>query len=231
MILFRKRLCGPAPAWVLGLGATALCLGPLSTSADGAATGAPGPGTPGGADAASPAAADAGVRRSPTEGLSREYVNACQRGNAQYASHDFGSAIATYRAAISRAPHASLGYYLLGEAQLAAGSLADAEASWGLALSESARDPSMHARTLFVLADLKERQKMWDEARAAWQAYRDWLTRFPAAGGFPSSAQARSEAIERMTQQESAYAVVRQRIQETAEGGVFSTVPGEPVTP
>lgn len=257
VIVFRMPLSWFAPACAFGLGVAALCSVRGSMAADGAQTGAAGAGTPAGAvsaaagpaasidagrgaagpagrgaTAAGPTAAvDAGAGRPLTEGLGRAYLQACERGNAQYASRDFASAVASYRAAISQAPHASLGYYWLGEAQLASGDFADAEASWRRALSESERDPAMHARILFVMADLKERQKLWDEAKIAWQAYRDWLTQFPAAGGFATSAEARREAIERMLLQERAAAVVRRRIQETADGGVFSSVPGEPVSP
>lgn len=233
MRVFRNLFSCLAPASLFGLGAVALFSVRPSSAADGAAT-AGASAAPAGAVANAPSpvvAIDGGAARPLTAGLGRGYVNACQRGNAQYASRDFPSAIASYQAAISQEPHAPLGYYLLGEAQLAAGSLGDAEASWRRALSESNRDPAMHARTLFVLADLKERQKVWDEAKAAWQAYRDWLTQYPAAGGFASSAEARRDAIDRMTEQERTSAIVRQRIQETADGGVFTSVPGEPVTP
>jgi len=124
-----------------------------------------------------------------------------------------------------------LGYYLLGEAELAAGNLADAEASWRRAAAESDGDPSMHARALFVLADLMEREKRWDAAKAAWQAYLDAIPQPPAAGSFAGSARSRLEALERMTRQDRAYDTVRRRIRETSDGGVFSSVSGGPATP
>ncbi|HXX65761.1 MAG TPA: tetratricopeptide repeat protein [Polyangiaceae bacterium] len=160
----------------------------------------------------------------------RAYTDACDRGNARFASRDFDAAIASYRAAIAQSVHEPLGYYLLGEAELAIGNLADAEAAWQRALSESEQDVDLRARTLFVLADLRERQGRWDEAKIAWQAYLDWLANAKASG-FAASARSRQEAIDRMRRQDRTYDVVRQRIRETSDGGVFSTVSTEPPTP
>jgi hypothetical protein len=86
----------------------------------------------------------------------------------------------------------------------------------------------MRARILFVVADLKERQKKWDEARAAWQAYLDWATKNPNAGTFPASGQSRQQVIDNMTKQDKAYDVVRQRIADTKNGGVFTDMSKSP---
>src|ERR1700722_10228828 len=56
------------------------------------------------------------------------YQDACTEGNAKYASRDFDGAIEAYRKAIEMFPHKPLGHYLLGEAQLAANNLPEAEA-------------------------------------------------------------------------------------------------------
>jgi len=154
------------------------------------------------------------------------YQDACTDGNAKYASRDFDGAIAAYRKAIEMFPHKALGHYLLGEAQLAAANLPEAEASWGRALLESSeQDPTMRARVLFVTADLKERQKKWDEAKAAWQVYVDWANRFTDAGAFAASGQSRIQVIDAMLKQDKAYEIVRQRIDETRDGGVYTEVP------
>jgi len=154
---------------------------------------------------------------------SRDYSSTCTQGNAKYAAHDFDGAIALYRKAIDRSPHQGLAYYLLGEAQLAAGNLADAEVSWGRAAAETGeKDPALQARILFVTADLKERQKKWEDAKAAWQVYLDWAHRFPDVGVFPASAQSREAVLDTVMKQDKAYEVVRQRIAASADGGVFS---------
>ncbi|MGH7269966.1 MAG: tetratricopeptide repeat protein, partial [Polyangiaceae bacterium] len=156
----------------------------------------------------------------------RAYTESCAQGNAKYASRDFAGAIDLYRKAIESSPHKPLGHYLLGEAQLAAGNLTEADASWSRAALESGdQDPAMRARILFVIADLKEREKKWDDAKAAWQVYADWAARYPDAGAFPQSAQSREQVISTMLAQDKAYEIVRERIARTADGGVFTTVP------
>lgn len=153
----------------------------------------------------------------------REYASTCARGNTKYAARDYDGAIELFQKAVDLAPHPSLALYLLGEAQLAAGKLSEAEASWTrAALETSEKAPALHARALFVLADLKERQKKWDEAKAAWQIYLDWVGRFPDGGVFPGSAQSRQQVIDTMLRQDKMYEVVRQRIAATQDGGVFS---------
>jgi tetratricopeptide (TPR) repeat protein len=164
-----------------------------------------------------------------SSGPSPEYKKACQLGNAKYASRDFPGAIEQYRKAIEINPKQALGFYLLGEAQLAAGSPTEAEAAWGRALLESGdHDPAFHARVLFVIADLKERQLKWDDARAAWQAYLDWATRYPNANAFPGSGQSRQQVIDSMKKQDKAYEIVRQRIEETKAGSVFTDLSKSP---
>jgi len=154
---------------------------------------------------------------------SREYSSTCAQGNSKYESHDLDGAIAAYRKAIELSPHQGLAHYLLGEAELATGNLPEAEASWSRAALETGeKDPALQARILFVTADLKERQKKWDDAKAAWQAYLDWATRFPSAGAFPASAQSRMAVLDTVIKQDKAYEIVRQRIAATQDGGVFS---------
>jgi tetratricopeptide (TPR) repeat protein len=157
------------------------------------------------------------------------YATACAHGNSRYASHDFDGAIASYREAIDIDAKNPLAHYLLGEAHLASGNIADAETTWTRAASlPSDKDPMMHGRILFVLADLKERQWKWADAKAAWQAYVDWAARFPDAGVFPGSASTRIHAIDTMLEQDKAQAVVRQRIAATRDGGVFTDPSKQP---
>ncbi len=151
------------------------------------------------------------------------FASACSQANAKYASRDFDAAIDLYRKATEMSPHQAMGYYLLGEAQLAAGKLDDAEASWTRAAAETdEKDPSMRARVLFVSADLKEREKKWEDAKAAWQVYLDWAQRYPNATVFPATAHSRQQAMDTMIKQDRADQIVRERIAATADGGVFS---------
>ena len=164
-----------------------------------------------------------GDESSAPAGGGAKYREACKDGNTKYAARDFVAAIAAYQKAIELDPNNALGHYFLGEAQLAAGNLIEAEAAWNRAsLAATDKEAALRARVLFVLADLKERQKKWDDAKAAWQVYIDWATKYPNAGAFPGSGQSRQQAIDNMKKQDAAVAVVRARIAETKAGGVFT---------
>lgn len=158
-----------------------------------------------------------------------KYAQACAQGNAKYGARDFQGAIAQYRGAVELDAKNPLGLYLLGEAQLAAGNIPEADASWNRALAVSSdKDPAMHARILFVLADLKERQWKWEDAKTAWQTYIDYAGRFPNAGAFPASAHSRQQVIDAMLKQDKAYEIVRKRIAEAKDGGVFTDLSKSP---
>jgi tetratricopeptide (TPR) repeat protein len=160
---------------------------------------------------------------------SPKYKEACSQGNAKYVAHDYAGAIQAYQSATEMDPKNPLAYYFLGEAQLAAGSLTEADSAWNRAALESGEaDPALRAKILFVLADLRERQKKWEDARAAWQVYLDWAAKFPAASAFPTSGQSRQRVIDAMLKQDKAYEVVRQRIADTKNGGTFTDLSKSP---
>lgn len=159
------------------------------------------------------------------------FKQACTDGATKYAARDFPGAIAAFQKAIESQPKNALGHYFLGEAQLAANNLTEADAAWTrAALVANEKDPALRARVLFVVADLKERQKKWDDARAAWQVYLDWAAKYPEAKAFTGSGQSRQQVIDAMTKQDKQMAVVRQRTTDTAKGGVFSD-PNKPTPP
>jgi len=142
-----------------------------------------------------------------------EWMEKCIQGNAKFISHDVPGAIDLYRQAIQLAPKRPLPHYLLGEAQLGAGNLDAAEAAIKDAEQASDdRDPDVRAKILFVLADLRERQKKWDDAKAAWKVYADYAEKHADAGMAPPTPVARIQAIDDMLKQDKAYEVVRQRI-------------------
>ena len=151
------------------------------------------------------------------------FNDAVAQGTTKYAARDFPGAVASFQKAIEADPKNPLGHYFLGESQLAAGNLTEAEAAWNRASLEAAdKNPALRAKILFVLADLKERQHKWDDAKAAWQVYLDWAAKYPNAGAFAGSGQSRQQSIDTMQKQDTAYAVVRQRIADTKSGQVFT---------
>jgi tetratricopeptide (TPR) repeat protein len=157
------------------------------------------------------------------------FKTAAADGATKYAARDFPGAIAAFQKAIEADPKNPLGHYFLGEAQLAANNLTEAEAAWTRAsLEASEKDAALRARILFVIADLKERQKKWDDARAAWQVYLDWAAKYPEAKAFTGSGQSRQQMIDAMSKQDKAYQVVRQRIADQAKGGVFTDLSKQP---
>ena len=148
------------------------------------------------------------------------FMETCTQGNAKFMARDFPGAIEIYRKAIALQPTNPLGHYLLGEAQSASGNLTEAEASWTNADNLGDKDPPTKTKLLFVLADLKERQKKWDDAKAGWQRYAQYVAAHPDAGGQAATADARVKAIDDMLKQDKAYDIVRQRIAaEKADAG------------
>jgi tetratricopeptide (TPR) repeat protein len=157
---------------------------------------------------------DAGVKRDPDNKTSlAEWMDRCLKGNAKYLARDIAGAIDLYRQAILLAPKRPLPHYLLAEAELGAGNLPEAETALSDAEQTSDdRDPNVRGKILFVIADVKEREKKWDDARAAWKVYADYAAKHTDAGMTPATPPARIQAIDDMLKQDKAYDVVRQRI-------------------
>jgi tetratricopeptide (TPR) repeat protein len=195
----------------------------LSVAAWGQAASAPSEPTAGPAPTAEVPMDGGWPMRPATAAPSRDYLAICALGNAKYAARNRAGAEESYKLAIAQQPNQPLGHYLLGEAELASDDREGAQAEETLAASLAGeRDPALHARALFVLATIQERQKRWDGARAAWQMLLDWAGRFPSANGAAASARSRIEAIDAMRKQDAAYEGVRRRIAETQDGGVFT---------
>jgi cytochrome c-type biogenesis protein CcmH/NrfG len=123
---------------------------------------------------------------------------------------DYTNAAQAARRAIETAPQSPLGYYTLGVAERAGGHFADAEAAWTKAESLVGNDDLAHARILFALADLAERQKKWPEARAAWQRLIVQANGRPAF--FPTTASVRIQVIDTILERDKAAELVRKRI-------------------
>jgi tetratricopeptide (TPR) repeat protein len=158
------------------------------------------------------ATAPAGPRRDPEgmRGIS-PYMEAIKKGEDAYVARDFQGAVAAFQEAIKIDVQKMLGYYRIGEAQLALNNIPEAEAQWQSALTKSGPD-DLKAKVLFVLADLRERQGKWQEAKEAWTAYAAFLQSNPKALGYPATTVERHKMIDRRVKDEKDYGEVRERI-------------------
>ncbi len=148
-----------------------------------------------------------------------KFMENCIVGNNKYVGKDFAGAADSYRKAIKLAPKNALGPYLLAEALLAQGNVAEADASLKEAQENADdRSPAVRAKILFLVAELLERQKKWEQAHAAWDAYGEYVGKYHDAGA-PLSAPARILALDEVTKQDKAYEVVRQRIAGEKDAG------------
>lgn len=163
-----------------------------------------------------PAAAkdDAGPRKDPqgVKGIS-PFWEQIKKGDDLYVARDFDGAIAAYKEAITKEPQNALGHYRIGEAHLAKNDTQEAETSWVAALRFVGTDHPLKAKILLVLADLRERQKSFDDATDRWNAYAQFAQQQPAAKAFPKSAEDRKGKIASWTKLVSDYAAVKKRIE------------------
>jgi tetratricopeptide (TPR) repeat protein len=126
-----------------------------------------------GAEPGAPLAASSELRRDArgVQGIS-PFTEALKRGDSALLARDFEAAFVAYRDAIAKEPVNALGHYRLGEAQILKGDLHEAELAFNAGLRVvAATNPRLKAKLLFVLADLRERQKTYDEASAKWTEY------------------------------------------------------------
>jgi hypothetical protein len=144
------------------------------------------------------------------------YMEAVARGQNSYVARDFTGAVTAFQDAIKLDPQQMLGFYLLGEAQLEAGKPEEAEAAWTTGLSKKGAD-DLNAKLLFIVADLRERQKSWQAAKDAWAAYSAFCSSHPQAKGYPATAEERTKRIDQRMKDEKDYAAVKERIKKREE--------------
>ncbi len=191
----------------------ALAFGLASSDASGQKADAPAAKAP--AKPAPKSAADGGERNDPDNITAiSEFMETAIKGMEKYAAKDFVGAVDIFKKAIQMSPRNALGPYLLGEAYLALNNLGEAEAAFKSA--EELNDPKfplVRSHVLFSVADCFERQKKWEQARVAWQAYTEHASKLGVeAGAHPASGVARLKAVDDWLKLDKAYAVVRQRI-------------------
>ncbi|MDI1482597.1 hypothetical protein [Polyangium sp. y55x31] len=190
----------------LAIAGTALGQGAAPAKPDAAkpAAGAAAPTTP---------AAPAGPMKDPEnkKGIS-PYMEAIKKGEDAFVARDFPSAVTAFQDAIKLDSTKMLGFYRLGEAQLAAGKPEEAEAVWNVALNKDG-PADLKSKVLFVLADLRERQRKLDVGKEAWAKYAQFLKDQADAKGYPGTPEERQKVIDRRVKDEKDYAAVKERIQ------------------
>jgi tetratricopeptide (TPR) repeat protein len=178
---------------------------------------APPPTAPAAAPSPAPAAPAAGAPAAPvapagpsTRVGASPYSEAVQKGDNLLLARDYDGAIAAYKAEIEKNP--ALGHYRTGEAQVGKGNLAEAEAAWQTALRLVGTDEKLRGKLLFVLADLKERQKANDDAVTRWKEYEQHARTVPDAKGYPATATERLKRADEWKKISADAAEVRERI-------------------
>src|SRR5262245_13842127 len=101
----------------------------------------------------------------------------------------------------------------MGEAQFAKGDMTEAEQSWVSALRLVGEDHQLHGKILFVMADVRERQKSYDDDSQRWSDYAKFVIQQPEAKGFPATADDRKKRIEEWKKLSADSAEVKKRIE------------------
>jgi tetratricopeptide (TPR) repeat protein len=147
------------------------------------------------------------------------FTKALRRGDSALLARDFAAAVVAYRDAIEKEPENALGYYRLGEAQLIKNDLQAAEEAFSAGLrAVPPANSNLTAKLQFALADLRERQKAYDEALAKWTEYEALTTAQNGAHGFPSSGSERRKAIETWKKLSASALEVKTRIEKGVQG-------------
>jgi TolA-binding protein len=155
---------------------------------------------------------------SPASGAARDKskpaISAISKGHAAYMARDYPGAIQAYQEAIAQDVTDPASYYFLGEAQIAGGSAVEADGSFANGLRYVGSKDDWRSKLLFVIADLRERQGKWSEAKKAWEEYGQFLATHPDAKGYAATATERVKVIDARADLDAKYAPVKQRIEQ-----------------
>ena len=212
-----RRSRGRALAVAFALGSVSLGLALAPNDAAGQKADAPRP-------AAKPKASPDGGDRYDPENITAisQFMETLNKGTEKYLAKDYTGAIDLYKKAIQLNPRNALGPYVLGEAYLATNNLAEAEAAFKTAAElNDPKFPLVRSHVLFAVADCYERQRKFDQARAAWQVYTEHAAKLGTDGGaFPATGAGRIKVIDDYIKLDKQYELVRQRIAaEKADAG------------
>lgn len=149
-----------------------------------------------------------------------QYMETVAKGIERFVAKDITSAIDTFKKAMQLNPRQPLAPYLLAEAYLSQSNLGEADAALAQAYEADSKDAALRSHVLFLRATILERQKKWEDAKAAWQAYTEHAAKHADAGTFPQTGAERVKAILKVAELDKAYVAVRERIvAEKADAG------------
>lgn len=141
-------------------------------------------------------------------------AGAIAKGHAAFMARDYPGAMSAYKEAIAQDGADPASYYFLGEAQIAGGSTVEADGSFAAGLRYAGGKDDWRAKLLFVIADLRERQGKWPEAKKAWEEYGQFVSTHPNVKGYAATATERVKVVDARVDLDSKYAPVKQRIEQ-----------------
>lgn len=167
------------------------------------------------------------VRRDPAgrTGISPSW-EAIKRGDDAYVAHNIEGAIKEYQGAIEAHPQNPVGHYRLACVLIAKREYKQAQESLDAALRFSKSDPNTAGKTLFVMADLMERQRDYPAALAAWKAYSIFAATHKEAKTFPSTSESRLSRLAAYVKLTEQSEQVKQRIAERLQNSEFKDPQG-----
>jgi tetratricopeptide (TPR) repeat protein len=167
---------------------------------------------------ANAAAASATASAAPKDPKSKAAAGtaspAISKGHAAYLARDYAGAIQAYKDATHQDGTDVAAYYFLGEALIASGSMAEADAAFTAGLRFAGGKDDWRIKLLFAMADLRERQGKWADAKKAWEEYGQFVSTHPQVKGHGASATERVKAVDAHVDLDTKYAPVRQRIEQ-----------------
>lgn len=207
-----RRIAVPVVVFTLGWSVQALAGKSATIATGGSATTT--------TTAAATTGASGGIKRDPKgiKGIS-PFWEAVKKGDDSFAARDIEGAKSAYQDAIRAEPQNPMGHYRMGEAELSKGNLKEAEASWQTALRFAGENAAIRAKILFVLADVKERQRSFEEATNGWNAYETHAKSASTVKTYPATAADRKKRIEEWQKLEADYGPVKERIKLRLEEG------------
>lgn len=137
-------------------------------------------------------------------------------GNSLYMKGDYQGALGIYNEARQMKSTDPLVLYFIACAETKLGNLDEAITALAAAKTMSGEKiASLTARILFMTAMVEEMRPSQENATAAWQAYKDFVTVHGNIPEFPQSADSRLSVLEKKKAQYTQYEIVRQRISTT----------------